>query len=978
MANKQLYEKNEQDGVASYEEFTPVIDLSLVPIGESLAKSAQAASLSVNASTSLQSLLGTLLSNMTTKQSTSGVSYISSQLSWYGAFKTSESPSKRDTPYQGWTQEVTTAKNSLTKTYCDLWRRDLVQYSRSVSGQASPHTYYITSKGKETQSSTEAYTYTYCGSYSEEITGNYTVYIYTLQDTSNENAPVLEEDSSADNYDSEQYVPLGWQFTRPSATVAQAVWGSDRTRTSNGWSAFTTPYIVSKIENVLSDNVFGYGSYTADFSDTSNPKLVLSYTSCKSGYYKLTFRNCYKQNGVLQDLSMSFTTEVLSNGVLTVTFPKRFMRDGSDTGSINPYADSAWNQYKLPSNYSENNIYWIYSTSAVVGIYADSTYKTLLWQDELTRGGSDGYYYKVDEKGLISIQSSEKSISTLTQTASELQTTVSDISSNYSTLSQTASELQTTVKGQNETISTIQQTAKSLSTTVTSITGNILPGANCDTELYISYTNSSDSITLDSEDSSWPMDDPSMNLPYVVLPKYDSNATTQGSSNKNLKFDASGVIQYQTYTFSCYAKKADTSGTAHLNCNLANGRDGYTNQDKNESEGIANSQWSYEITNTWERYAWSREGWAYVNPDVNKRNSYNLKYLVLANLPTTNTDIYIAKAQLQIGSTVTDWKDFDSSTTSALIQTSSELSAQIEGNYNSCLRIQDGKIVAQVSGKDKIAGMSITEEGTTFTGNVEASTFALNTLADTFNPSDNCVLWFTTEKALNAYNSSLGNSSSVTPVMVIRSNGSYYSIKLTEMAVSSSIVQVTGYQTYSTSGFSKVTDLFKKIEGETIQYGTFTKGSFTAFSGTKTYYKASANGRIVYKDTAYCVAAVTCYQQYTVTSTSLASSSKYILMGYKIKGALKDLLANSSSTTTQSTPISIPTSYQSTGYTYDTALSIFSDPQSAAISSLNSTEGDKRYISNLKSKKIYFTASTPSSSPKTVTGLAGMQVILSF
>ena len=48
---------------------------------------------------------------------------------------------------------------------------------------------------------------------------------------------------------------------------------------------------------------------------------------------------------------------------------------------------------------------WIKCPSVHVGIYKENTFETLLFEDTVVRTGLDGYYWNVDENGLVSLQS---------------------------------------------------------------------------------------------------------------------------------------------------------------------------------------------------------------------------------------------------------------------------------------------------------------------------------------------------------------------------------------------------------------------------------------------------------------------------------------------------------------------------------------------------------------------------------------------
>ncbi len=162
--------------------------------------------------------------------------------------------------------------------------------------------------------------------------------------------------------------------------------------------------------------------------DPSLPSATFNYSPVGTAAYIIyTFKDCADyvnfvtfatKQGDLNIITSETTKDV------SIVFPKSTMLKG-DLNDINfnglQYTTAVdW----ITSDRSMlNSIHWNTCTSVVISYYSET--HQLVYETTIVRTGLDGYYFDVDDNGLISIQSTSKGISSLSQTATEISSTIS-------------------------------------------------------------------------------------------------------------------------------------------------------------------------------------------------------------------------------------------------------------------------------------------------------------------------------------------------------------------------------------------------------------------------------------------------------------------------------------------------------------------------------------------------------------------------
>lgn len=520
-----------------------------------------------------------------------------------------------------------------------------------------------------------------------------------------------------------------------------------------------------------------------------------------------------------------------------------------------------WNSssFNSPSKVIKNN--WTWCTNTVTTI--SSSNKTSLY----LKGTAKIANVQVE---IATFQKLDTTSNTLVYVPSHYHEYGSDYGS-YTI--NTIDGVKTTVTDNAGRISQVEQSAIKVESTLSGIAGNMCLGAACDSNAvnnyYISYCETSGVVSTNS--SEWkgatvPSDSTQLTS-YVVLKKDDS------VSNK-IKFKVNPFISDQTYIISFYAKC--DSDTVQLQCNAAVSGNAY-DKDNPTNQYIT-------VDTTWKRYAFT------LAPTYKGDNpSVELQYLVLffkENTSQVNTSI--AKMLIQRGEILNKWQDYGTDELSQIRQTAEDITLQVA---NTALSLNaDGTIVANVQGKTQKSGLTITESGSTFTGKVAADTFALTNLATSFSPAENEVLWFTTIGALQSQfpnDSELPSDSSDNkcPVMIIKSNGTYYFTKLTALGTPSYIPESNLYNLqYDTSDYHvTVTEasVFKKTENSQTKYYQLNNGNYVQFTGGNNYfYKLLYKGYVLQKSASE-VCYVTygeVYQRINYTDSSYETQNAYITL----------------------------------------------------------------------------------------------------
>lgn len=416
--------------------------------------------------------------------------------------------------------------------------------------------------------------------------------------------------------------------------------------------------LINVVPNTAIDATQNLQAYTGSGSFVIDPKeltATFEYKSDAPGYYKIRFNNAQCEN--TGDIYFTDTANTHKNDNIGIIMGPELMQTSKKSKQPLKLTNIK-GPYKLDENneLTDQNVKvaWIKCPSVHVGIYKENTFETLLFEDTVIRTGLDGYYWNVDEYGVVSVQSNGDVMTSINQTANSIVSIASGVSPN---LCKGAATKKTSLFDWVKISDGSPVNSYSNQLTITS------PNTNCDigTGLiwnsdsgdydtskfkfnegyYGTYTSNAGTITIK-------YDGPLLQEEYsapsgkaiVLSPKY---------SSKGIKFTVPKTLRGNDCILSFYASSDQKSSSEESTvCVKANGN---------------NKPYQFKTTNSVKRY-------------VLKLNNLQNEAIIIYNNSTSST-LSISSIQFEKGSLVTDWKDYGQDV-SSIIQEASRIEARVE------------------------------------------------------------------------------------------------------------------------------------------------------------------------------------------------------------------------------------------------------------------------------------------------------------
>lgn len=421
--------------------------------------------------------------------------------------------------------------------------------------------------------------------------------------------------------------------------------------------------LIDVVPNTAIDATTNLQAYTGSGSFIIDPKeltATFKYKSDAPGYYWVRFNSTL---GTSKDLYFK-TSEQHIKQEIQITLPPQLIGSQKNKTYINNISTSP-EDFKTPYtiediNMPVENIAWITYPSVHVGIYKEKTFNTLLFEDTVVRTGLDGYYWNVDENGVVSLQSNGDTITSINQTANSIVSIASGVSPN---LCEGAATDKTSLFDWVDGNTGRKITDYKESLTITA------PNKTCEVGTFLSVQTSGTQHTYDASNFK-------LNEGYYGISLSPTSVTTGGTitigydgpllyenysapsgkaialspeyNGKGIKFTASNVSKGSDYILSFYASSTEGS-TIYVK---ANGN---------------NTPYQFETTNSVKRY-------------VLKLNNLQNEAVIIYNNSASST-LYISSIQFEKGSLVTDWKDYGQDV-SSIIQEASSIRSEVEGFKN--------------------------------------------------------------------------------------------------------------------------------------------------------------------------------------------------------------------------------------------------------------------------------------------------------
>lgn len=413
--------------------------------------------------------------------------------------------------------------------------------------------------------------------------------------------------------------------------------------------------LIDVVPNTAIDATTNLQAYTGSGTFVIDPKeltATFEYKSDALGYYKIRFNNAQCEN--TGDIYFTDTAKTHKNENIRIIMGPELMQTSkksetplSCTKDIDgPYILNNSNQLDKEGA----KVAWIKCPSVHVGIYKENTFKTLLFEDTVVRTGLDGYYWNVDEKGVVSLQSNGDVMTSINQTANSIVSIASGVSPN---LCKGAATDETSLFDWVKISDGSPVNSYSNQLTITS------PNTNCDigTGLiwnsdsgdydtskfkfnkgyYGTYTSNAGTITIK-------YDGPLLQEEYSA-PSGKAIAISSEYNGKGIKFTAEKALLKSDYILSFYASQTD-KGTVYVKAN--------------------NNTYQFTTTNSVERY-------------VLKLNNLSSREVTIYKDQSNDQSsiLYISSIQFEKESLVTDWKDYGQDV-STIIQEASRIEARVK------------------------------------------------------------------------------------------------------------------------------------------------------------------------------------------------------------------------------------------------------------------------------------------------------------
>ena len=500
--------------------------------------------------------------------------------------------------------------------------------------------------------------------------------------------------------------------------------------------------LIDVVPNTAIDATTNLQAYTGSGSFVIDPKeltATFKYKSDAPGYYQVRFNSTL---GTSKDLYFK-TNEKYIGREIQIILPPQLIGSQENETYINNISTSP-EDFKDPYTKEDNNmlakdIAWITYPSVHVGIYKEKTFNTLLFEDTVVRTGLDGYYWNVDENGVVSLQSNGDTITSINQTANSIVSIASGVSPNLCEGAATnKTSLFDWVIGSSGNKVTSYKNSQTITSSYTGDIGTYDSGAFTFNEGYYgTCISNAGTITVNY--------DGSLLLNKYSAPSGKAIAILREYNGKGIKFTTSNISKGSDYILSFYASSNGKSTVCvKANTTTPNTTNPYT----------------FETTTNVKRYV------------LKLNNLQNADVIIYNN--SKDYDLYISSIQFEKGSLVTDWKDYGQdvssiiqeaskiearvtnieSEQSKLQQTADTITAEVESlkeGTKASVRVKGSEIVADVNGENGIStGLTINQEGSTFSGKVAADAFQVNTGGVTTITQEDLtkgVMWLTTISA---------------------------------------------------------------------------------------------------------------------------------------------------------------------------------------------------------------------------------------
>lgn len=421
--------------------------------------------------------------------------------------------------------------------------------------------------------------------------------------------------------------------------------------------------LIDVVPNTAIDATTNLQAYTGSGTFVIDPKeltATFEYKSDALGYYKIRFNNAQCEN--TGDIYFTDTAKTHKNENIRIIMGPELMQTSkksetplSCTKDIDgPYILNNSNQLDKEGA----KVAWIKCPSVHVGIYKENTFETLLFEDTVVRTGLDGYYWNVDEKGVVSLQSNGDVITSINQTANSIVSIASGVSPNLCKGAATkktslfdwinlsnGSPVTNYSKSQIITAPNKECEAGTFSSVPSSGTQYTYSASNFElNEGYYGISLSSTSVTT-GETITIGYDGPLLSNNYSA-PSGSAIAISGDYNGKGIKFTASNALKGSDYILSFYASSTNKS-IIYVKAN--------------------NTIYQFETTSSVKRYVLK----------LNKLSSLDVTIYKDQEDSSPSSILYISSIQFEKGSLVTDWKDYGQDV-SSIIQEASRIEARVE------------------------------------------------------------------------------------------------------------------------------------------------------------------------------------------------------------------------------------------------------------------------------------------------------------
>lgn len=418
--------------------------------------------------------------------------------------------------------------------------------------------------------------------------------------------------------------------------------------------------LIDVVPNTAIDATQNLQAYTGSGSFVIDPKeltATFEYKSDAPGFYKIRFNST-----IGTSKNLYFKSDLQNNfNPIKIVMPPELIGSQENNFPITknniegPYTNS---DCIIGGDEYTKNIAWITYPSVYVGIYKDNTFTTLLFEDTVIRTGLDGYYWNVDENGVVSLQSNGDVMTSINQTANSIVSIASRVSPN---LCEGAATKKTSL------FDWIDLSNGSLVTNYSKSQIITAPNKECEAGTFSSvplsgtqYTYSASNFELNEGYYGISLSPTSVTTGGTITVGYDgpllyenysapsgSAIAISGDYNgKGIKFTASNALKGDDYILSFYASSTNAS-IVYVKAN--------------------NTIYQFETTSNVKRYVLK----------LNKLSSLDVTIYKDQEDSSSSSILYISSIQFEKGSLVTDWKDYGQDV-SSIIQTASRIEARVE------------------------------------------------------------------------------------------------------------------------------------------------------------------------------------------------------------------------------------------------------------------------------------------------------------